>query len=1387
MKGIARIGIFLGFTLGLTLSAEAARPPGYQSQNTDDGMQNRAAGCVPATALTKLNYNNVSALLENGGSMWQDRAQGVAAYEVPKGSGLRVLFSGCLWIGGLDFNDQLKICALQFRQGNDFWPGPLSTDGAADVSSETCKKYDRFYPTLKQDIATFKAYIETGELPYPGYVVPESILNWPGNNYDFAFGQEGWILAPFKDLNNNLVYEPDQGDYPWYDIEKEEQCGTERTVTLYGDANYWWVFNDKGNIHTETGGDPIGMEIRAQAFAFSTNDEVNDMTFYNYEVINRGTQTLYETYFGQWADPDIGGPYDDYIGCDVQRGFGYAYNGDANDQNDGSANGYGSFPAAVGIDFFQGPYQDSDGLDNPLTTNVFDAIDSAGIPYAGIGIGYGDSVIDNERFGMRRFVYFTSTAPQSQSDPDVAIHYYQYLTGRWKDVTPFYYGGTGHTSSPGVSANGFVESDYMFFNDSDPLSWATHGTVVPNNWTEATAGNQASDRRFVQSAGPFILLPGQKNNVTVGVVYARATSGGPFASVIKLRVADDKAQALFDNCFKILDGPHAPEVTIQELDRAVVVYLTNPVNSNNYKETYEEKDPFITLPEYIDLGDTLELTSSYSAAIQDSLKHYYFQGYKIYQLANSTVSSSDLQDVDKARLVAQVDVKDGVSRLVNFEKDEDLGYDIPTLKVDGTDEGIKHSFHFTTDAFTGARLINHKSYYYMAIAYAYNNYKTFDPNDGLMLDGQKKPYLESRQSPIGKIESHAAIPHIPVPETNGLIQNAEYGDGFQLTRIEGAGSSNNWLEFTYETEMNIVANSKMAYPTYKAGNGPVDVKVVDPLNVIAGEFKIAFLPDTVSGGFYDVTTTITAGQDIKPSYWALIADSDVLIGEEFFQSGDTILVSDQIISIGDEQIIPDLGISVSVNQFKMSNEVFGIYTCAVAESLGWELEYADSSKRWLSGVSDVDGYDAFNWIRIGNVSDESGQPALAAFNDIGGFEDDSYEQLVNGTWAPALSVAVQDNPNDYVFCAPMTTEFDQDVADFGDWLVVRNVDIVFTADKSLWTRCPVLEMQDDPALAQGNQTKLYPRDAPSIDKNGIPTGQPGCNEGEAQLISATGMGWFPGYAIDLETGERMNMAYSEDSWLAIENGRDMMFNPTNRLTDNFGNPMFGGKHYVYVYANKEREVSGRMPVYDQGAYFMAAYASGSSAQRSRVWQSCAWIGMPMLASDFSFSNPKDIPTTARVKLRVKKPLYRYSSGYTALNDPTGALNNWRPLYSFNTAENATGKYETEARKDSILALIDVVPNPYYAYSTYETGRLDTRVKIVNLPQTATIRIFNTSGQLVRYYTKDSEITSVDWDLKNQAGIPIASGVYIIHVEVPDMGEVVLKWFGGLRPPDLESF
>ncbi|MCF6298070.1 MAG: hypothetical protein L3J08_08850, partial [Flavobacteriaceae bacterium] len=48
---------------------------------------------------------------------------------------------------------------------------------------------------------------------------------------------------------------------------------------IKGDQTLWWVFNDKGNVHTETSGAAIGMEIRAQAFAFATNDVETVLTF----------------------------------------------------------------------------------------------------------------------------------------------------------------------------------------------------------------------------------------------------------------------------------------------------------------------------------------------------------------------------------------------------------------------------------------------------------------------------------------------------------------------------------------------------------------------------------------------------------------------------------------------------------------------------------------------------------------------------------------------------------------------------------------------------------------------------------------------------------------------------------------------------------------------------------------------------------------------------------------------------------------------------------------------------------------------------------------------------------------------------------------------------
>ena len=58
-----------------------------------------------SSVTTFLDLNNVSALIENGGNMWQNRNFNDAAYEVPKGSGETVIFAGCS-----HFEEQTIVC-----------------------------------------------------------------------------------------------------------------------------------------------------------------------------------------------------------------------------------------------------------------------------------------------------------------------------------------------------------------------------------------------------------------------------------------------------------------------------------------------------------------------------------------------------------------------------------------------------------------------------------------------------------------------------------------------------------------------------------------------------------------------------------------------------------------------------------------------------------------------------------------------------------------------------------------------------------------------------------------------------------------------------------------------------------------------------------------------------------------------------------------------------------------------------------------------------------------------------------------------------------------------------------------------------------------------------
>ena len=1063
--------IFLSALSTLSVSAREAAAGEKTSPGGEMGGK-VMANCATPKGSKEIKYNNVRTIIFTGGDMWWDLV-GSARYIIPKTedtkNAVSSSFAGSIWLGGLDAGGQLKVAAMTYRQkGIDFWPGPLDTTNASADPIE-CAKYDQIFEITRDEVDRFSA----GKI-----VATPNILAWPGNG-DFGKNQ-GRILAPFYDANGDGFYDPTSGDYPSYDVRNEalkDQYGYCKTK-LYGDYTLFWVFNDKGGQHSETSAlSPIGVEVRAQAFEFKTNDEINNMSFYSYEVFNRSSFQINKTYFTIWNDADLGYYLDDYVGCDVARGLGYIYNADPFDETFSGVNGYQDFPPALGCDFFRGPIADkNDGLDNDQ-----------------------DKVTDEpgESIQMSRFTYYNNNYgafPPQTTNPDIAIHYYNFMTGFWKDGSAFTQGGNAY--------GGTSPAQYVY--DGDP--------VANTGWTEKNSGNLPGDRRFLQSAGPFTLKPGAVNYITFGMPWAQSPNKGGYIESIKLlKIADDKAQALFDNCFKILDGPEAPDMTIQEMNNELIIYLTNQKGvSNNFRyfnNDYAEED--ITI-----LSDP----TSTIPALANPDRMYKFEGYKVFQVRDALVASTDLGDETKAKLVFQCDIQNGVTKLINYVQDNAVGSVAPKVMVDGADGGISSTFKVTQDAFStleNRTLINHKSYYFIAVAYAYNNYLQYVPDVSPSQDlnanylGQKRPYLEGR-----KLKKAAGIPHNVDVEKNGTVAQSLYGFGPKITRHEGQGNGGNKLTLTQASEDEIVmaGTNFVEKITYEGGQGPLNIKIVDPLNVKAADytfrlinknFKSIWTPSaaigtttwnapgsptidltyasnpsapkawlnampspsaatTVTMMVSGKTTTVTnyytgnganiAALNVDNTSWELVDNSTGKVyhpNEPSYVAGTTTNSSAyvdtlyQTIKVGNEFYFPELGFSINVKQASDPGEELNSLTNhqALPESyagpkagsfLGATETYFNGTANWLNSVQDIDGPDPDNWILSGNSKGSGAviygadayynvttgsEPKPSAFYD----PDKQFAKINDGTWAPypltasyyTLSAGVGATPSRY--------------------------------------------------------------------------------------------------------------------------------------------------------------------------------------------------------------------------------------------------------------------------------------------------------------------------------------------------------------------------------------
>lgn len=439
--------------------------------------------CQASSAYIELDGNGVTAGLRVAGDLWWNgNSAKYTAPEVEPGLlSVSPIFSGGLWLASKDVPGNIRVAAAHYPGLNsvDFWPGPLDENGLTE--SDICSNWDRFFKVNRSDVEAHIAdFAADGDIDTK---LP-SVYEWPGQDspsfnefagFELPLGQD---LAPFVDLDDDGIYEPDAGEYP----------------QIKGTQAIWWVFNDSGNTHTQTGTDPLGVEVQVLAYASESNIKSVDLaTMYDYKIINRGGETHRDFRLGLWVDPDLGCHFDDMLGWDASRNMAYAYNHDDVDGNQGSS-------CTGGVNTYK-----------------------ENIPMVGFSL-ISSNIVESTGDGMILMNNPTaSDEPSGSFDPQNAFEYYNFLNNLWNDQLPITSGGVGY------NIDGVDTVSHIFPGaPDDSLAWSM-----------CSEGLEGRDVRFVMTNGIPTFQSQQSIELTYAVVFVEDVPH-PCPSLEPLRGAYDE-------------------------------------------------------------------------------------------------------------------------------------------------------------------------------------------------------------------------------------------------------------------------------------------------------------------------------------------------------------------------------------------------------------------------------------------------------------------------------------------------------------------------------------------------------------------------------------------------------------------------------------------------------------------------------------------------------------------------------------------------------------------------------------------------------------------------------------------------------------------------------
>lgn len=469
---------------------------GSYAQKKSNNANNEQA--LKAGSYAMMTINNISTYFYNNGL--SDVSPSLdAGFVYPKGSAKTMFYnSGLLW-GGM-VNGVWSVGGAAYRSG--LVPGAIKPDGSPeDPTGEGGRIYrvrsDYKSFTSPEDMAAlFASEIategKTADEIYAAY--NKDWKEWPA--------QKG---APYIDIDADGIYNPDV-DIPG--------------MTEEPGQTIWCVANDSNSDATNSlyGSLPMKIELQTTYWAFKTTGALNNTIFRRYRLINKSANRLDSMYLCMFADTDVGGAFDDFVGVDTILSLGYAYNADALDDI------YQSTPPAVGVDFLQGPR-----IPGSLIT---------------------DSTVFNGRYlkgwkglGATAFFMFTQNADANWTEPVQS----SYSLGALK-LKNLFQGKLGQDGVPYTDPNTGKKTKFPLGGDPVTGSGWLDGQLHPKN-----------DRRFGIVSGSFTMNPGDTQEVVVGQIAAGGTPGIDNKSAVSvLKFYDKGVQGAYDvlSC-----KPSAPVLT----------------------------------------------------------------------------------------------------------------------------------------------------------------------------------------------------------------------------------------------------------------------------------------------------------------------------------------------------------------------------------------------------------------------------------------------------------------------------------------------------------------------------------------------------------------------------------------------------------------------------------------------------------------------------------------------------------------------------------------------------------------------------------------------------------------------------------------------------------